>query len=146
MMTQMGNGNRSESDCDEVIVSEHNALGDNRYFDTASQTSFQVDHTTQVRRTTCSSFRVASQADRYIRLPQEPNNIPSNPPTQTLSAPSRSPSPKPPPSTSPHRPSASTPLPTTATSLSCSSQTSTLLRTSGTAAGGPPTPCLPLAA
>ncbi|KAM0723421.1 hypothetical protein Q7P37_000407 [Cladosporium fusiforme] len=30
-----------------VIVSEHNSLGDNRYFDTASQTSFQVEHSSQ---------------------------------------------------------------------------------------------------
>ncbi|KAL1586428.1 hypothetical protein WHR41_05214 [Cladosporium halotolerans] len=30
-----------------VIVSEHNSMGDNRYFDTASQTSFQVEHSSQ---------------------------------------------------------------------------------------------------
>ncbi|QIX01563.1 hypothetical protein AMS68_007080 [Peltaster fructicola] len=30
-----------------VIVSEYNALGNNRYFDTASQTSFEVQHSTQ---------------------------------------------------------------------------------------------------
>ena len=34
----------------QVIVSEHNSLGDNRYFDSASQTSFQVEHSSQVRR------------------------------------------------------------------------------------------------
>ena len=32
----------------QVLVSEHNSLGDGRYFDTASQTSFQVDHASQV--------------------------------------------------------------------------------------------------
>ncbi|CAI7621226.1 unnamed protein product [Penicillium bialowiezense] len=32
---------------EEVIVSEFNALEDNRYFDPESQTSFEVDHTTQ---------------------------------------------------------------------------------------------------
>ncbi|EPS28327.1 F-actin-capping protein subunit alpha [Penicillium oxalicum] len=31
----------------EVIVSEFNRLEDNRYFDTESQTSFEIDHTTQ---------------------------------------------------------------------------------------------------
>jgi hypothetical protein len=32
----------------KVIVSGFNALEDNRYFDPESQTSFEVDHTTQV--------------------------------------------------------------------------------------------------
>lgn len=36
------------SDEEQVIVSEHNSLGDNRYFDSASQTSFQVEHSSQV--------------------------------------------------------------------------------------------------
>jgi capping protein alpha len=43
-----GAGVTPKSDRDQVIVSEHNALGENRYFDSASQTSFQVDHTSQV--------------------------------------------------------------------------------------------------
>ncbi|KAF2485496.1 F-actin capping protein alpha subunit-domain-containing protein [Neohortaea acidophila] len=30
-----------------VLISEHNSLGDGRYFDTASQTSFEVDHASQ---------------------------------------------------------------------------------------------------
>lgn len=32
----------------KVIVSEFNELEDNRYFDPESQTSFEIDHTTQV--------------------------------------------------------------------------------------------------
>jgi len=32
----------------QTIVSEFNSLGDGRYFDTASQSSFAFDHTTQV--------------------------------------------------------------------------------------------------
>lgn len=32
---------------ESVIISEHNALGDMRYFDSASQTSFEVDHASQ---------------------------------------------------------------------------------------------------
>lgn len=32
----------------QVIVSEHNRLEGNRYFDVESQTSFEVDHVTQV--------------------------------------------------------------------------------------------------
>lgn len=32
----------------EVIVSEFNKLEGNRYFDTESQTSFEIDHITQV--------------------------------------------------------------------------------------------------
>lgn len=34
----------------KVIVSEFNRLEDGRYFDVESQTSFEVDHVTQVRR------------------------------------------------------------------------------------------------
>ncbi|KAF2716831.1 F-actin-capping protein subunit alpha [Polychaeton citri CBS 116435] len=30
-----------------MLISEHNSLGDNRYFDSASETSFVVDHATQ---------------------------------------------------------------------------------------------------
>lgn len=30
-----------------VLISEHNSLGDGRYFDTASKTSFEVDHASQ---------------------------------------------------------------------------------------------------
>lgn len=33
----------------QVIVSEFNKLEGNRYYDTESQTSFEVDHITQVR-------------------------------------------------------------------------------------------------
>lgn len=33
----------------QVLISEHNSLGNNRYFDTSSQTSFEVDHASQVR-------------------------------------------------------------------------------------------------
>jgi hypothetical protein len=33
----------------QVIVSEFNKLEGNRYFDVESQTSFEVDHVTQVR-------------------------------------------------------------------------------------------------
>jgi len=33
-----------------VIVSEHSALGDGRYFDVESSSSFAFDHATQVRR------------------------------------------------------------------------------------------------
>lgn len=33
----------------QVIVSEFNKLEGNRYFDTENQTSFEVDHITQVR-------------------------------------------------------------------------------------------------
>jgi hypothetical protein len=33
----------------QTIISQYNSLGDGRYFDTASQTSFSVDHATQVR-------------------------------------------------------------------------------------------------
>lgn len=33
----------------KVIVSEFNRLEDGRYFDVESQTSFEVDHVTQVR-------------------------------------------------------------------------------------------------
>lgn len=32
----------------QVLISEHNSFGNNRYFDTASQTSFEVDHASQV--------------------------------------------------------------------------------------------------
>ena len=32
---------------DEVLVSEHNRLGDGRYYDVASQSSFAFDHNTQ---------------------------------------------------------------------------------------------------
>jgi capping protein alpha len=32
----------------QVIVSEFNKLEDNRYFDSESQTSFEIDHITQV--------------------------------------------------------------------------------------------------
>jgi capping protein alpha len=32
----------------KVLVSEFNKLEDNRYFDPESQTSFEVDHVTQV--------------------------------------------------------------------------------------------------
>jgi len=32
----------------EVIVSEFNKVEGNRYFDTESQTSFEIDHITQV--------------------------------------------------------------------------------------------------
>jgi capping protein alpha len=38
-----------DADNSQIIVSEHNSLGDNRYFDSASQTSFQVEHSSQVR-------------------------------------------------------------------------------------------------
>lgn len=31
----------------EVLVSEHNSLGDGRYYDVESQTSFAFDHATQ---------------------------------------------------------------------------------------------------
>lgn len=60
MMTCLRSGDWSGSDRDQVIVSEHNALGDNRYFDTASQTSFQVDHTTQVRQTSLWNLQMPS--------------------------------------------------------------------------------------
>jgi hypothetical protein len=33
----------------QTLVSEYNSLGNDRYFDTASQTSFEVDHAAQVR-------------------------------------------------------------------------------------------------
>lgn len=56
MKNAMRNVNCSGSDLDQVIVSEHNALGDNRYFDSASQTSFQVDHASQVCPTNPSSI------------------------------------------------------------------------------------------
>lgn len=32
----------------QVLLSEYNSLGDGRYYDTASQTSFEVDHASQV--------------------------------------------------------------------------------------------------
>jgi len=32
---------------ESILLSEHNSLGNGRYFDTASQTSFEVDHTSQ---------------------------------------------------------------------------------------------------
>lgn len=34
----------------KVLVSQYNSLEGNRYFDTASQTSFELDQATQVRR------------------------------------------------------------------------------------------------
>jgi capping protein alpha len=34
----------------KVIVSEFNRVEGNRYFDSESQTSFEIDHTTQVSR------------------------------------------------------------------------------------------------
>ena len=33
----------------QVLISAYNSLGDGRYFDSASQTSFEVDHASQVR-------------------------------------------------------------------------------------------------
>lgn len=44
----------------QTIVSEFNSLGDGRYFDTASQSSFAFDHTTQV---SDSSFKVLKGAN-----------------------------------------------------------------------------------
>lgn len=32
----------------QVLISQYNSLGDGRYHDTASQTSFEVDHASQV--------------------------------------------------------------------------------------------------
>lgn len=46
----------------QTIVSEFNSLGDGRYFDTASQSSFAFDHTTQV---SDSSFRVRTHIDEH---------------------------------------------------------------------------------
>lgn len=52
-------------------MSEHNALGDNRYFDTATQTSFQVQHSTQVYTTstaenTADTTKQASNAQSHL--------------------------------------------------------------------------------
>jgi hypothetical protein len=47
-----------DADSTQVIVSEHNSLGDNRYFDSASQTSFQVEHSSQV----CCARRIPKAA------------------------------------------------------------------------------------
>lgn len=42
---------------DQVLVSEHNSLGDGRYYDVESSSSFAFDHTTQVstdKQTSCN--------------------------------------------------------------------------------------------
>jgi hypothetical protein len=33
---------------EQTLISPYNSLGDGRYFDTTSQTSFEVDHASQV--------------------------------------------------------------------------------------------------
>lgn len=33
----------------QVVISSHNSLGNGRYFDVESSSSFEFDHTTQVR-------------------------------------------------------------------------------------------------
>lgn len=53
----------THTDDGQVIVSEHNSLGDNRYFDSASQTSFQVEHSSQVSSPTRRHNILARQAD-----------------------------------------------------------------------------------
>ncbi|KAJ5569482.1 uncharacterized protein N7459_008912 [Penicillium hispanicum] len=47
----------------EVIVSEFNKLDGNRYFDTESQTSFEIDHATQTASATQSSPLESQNAD-----------------------------------------------------------------------------------
>lgn len=51
------------SDTSQALVSQHNALGDGRYFDTASQTSFEVDHATQKASNTQQHPLDSSHAD-----------------------------------------------------------------------------------
>ncbi|KAJ5281752.1 F-actin-capping protein subunit alpha [Penicillium angulare] len=53
----------NESQLATVIISEFNKLEDNRYFDTESQTSFEVDHTTQTASAAQSSPLDSQNAD-----------------------------------------------------------------------------------
>lgn len=47
----------------QVIISEFNSLGDGRYFDTASQTSFAFDHATQKASDAQSHVTESQQSD-----------------------------------------------------------------------------------
>lgn len=39
----------ADVDCAQVIISSHNSLGDGRYYDVESSSSFHFDHTKRVR-------------------------------------------------------------------------------------------------
>jgi capping protein (actin filament) muscle Z-line, alpha len=55
----------------EVLVSEHNRLGDGRYYDVESSSSFIFDHATQKASGVQSYVLESNQEDLvYVRVPQ----------------------------------------------------------------------------
>lgn len=66
--------NKIVADLVQVLISPFNALGDGRYFDTESSTSFAFDHTTQV--SSCLIRDLSRSPNDSHRKPQTRNHIP----------------------------------------------------------------------
>lgn len=71
----MARAGRRNVDDGQVVVSEFNKLEGNRYYDVESQTSFEVDHITQVGFP--YGHRVCLHADGWLnRKPPRRNHMP----------------------------------------------------------------------
>ena len=73
MWIRIASRNFRLSDMLQTIISEYNSLGDGRYFDTASQTSFEVDQASQVGTGPLVDFTVvnANKPDKKASNPQQ---------------------------------------------------------------------------
>jgi hypothetical protein len=120
----------------EVLVSEHNSLGDGRYYDVETQSSFDFDHATG-KASAVQSYVLESQHEDLVYAPFASSQHHSTD-LHTERA-SSSPSQHTPRNTTPNPPTASFPPPTTPPSPSSPSQTNTRPQTTGTAAGAPRT-------
>jgi capping protein alpha len=120
----------------EVLVSEHNSLGDGRYYDVETQSSFDFDHATG-KASAVQSYVLESQHENLVYVPSASTMSKANP--NVIARASSNPSPPTPQNTTPAPPTASSPPPPTLPSRSSPSQTNTRPQTTGTAAGARPT-------
>lgn len=120
----------------EVLVSEHNSLGDGRYYDVETQSSFDFDHATG-KASAVQSFVLESQHEDLVYVPVRSTTSEHCSTDFHTERASSNPSARTPQNTTPNPRTASFPPPTTPLSPSSPSQTNTRPQTTGTAAGAP---------